>query len=38
LGAGDVVSIEQTPATAVVDTFIKLFRISFGMASNATLF
>jgi polysaccharide export outer membrane protein len=38
LGAGDVVSVEQTPATAVVDTFIKLFRVSFGVASNATVF
>jgi polysaccharide export outer membrane protein len=38
LGAGDVVSVEQTPATAVVDTFIKLFRVSFGMASTGTLF
>jgi polysaccharide biosynthesis/export protein len=38
LGAGDVVSVEQTPATAMVDTFMKLFRVSVGMASNTTLF
>jgi polysaccharide export outer membrane protein len=38
LGPGDVVSVEQTPATAVVDTFMKLFRMSFGVASSATMF
>jgi len=38
LGAGDVVSVEQTPATAVTDTFMKLFRVSFGVASRTTVF
>jgi polysaccharide export outer membrane protein len=38
LGAGDVVSIEQTPATAALDTFMKLFRFSVGMAGRTTVF
>jgi len=38
LTAGDTVSIEQTPATAVVDTFTKLFRLSFGIAGRTTAF
>ena len=32
--AGDTVSIEQTPATVIVDTFTNFFRLSFGVASN----
>ncbi len=31
---GDTISIEQTPATAVIDTLGKFFRLSFGVASN----
>lgn len=38
LGAGDVVSVEQTPATAITDTFMKLFRVSFGVAGRTTVF
>ncbi len=38
LGAGDVVSIEQTPATAVADAFLKLFRVSVGVASRTAAF
>ncbi len=34
LGPGDTVTIEQTPATAVVDTVSRFFRLSFGVASN----
>ena len=33
--AGDTVSIEQTPVTAVVDSFNKFFRLSFGVARNS---
>ena len=38
LAPGDAVSIEQTPATAVVDTFRQLFRMSFGIARTSTIF
>jgi polysaccharide export outer membrane protein len=38
LGPGDVVSVEQTPATAVVDAFMKLFRMSVGLAGRSTVF
>ncbi len=38
LTAGDTISIEQTPVTAVVDTFTKLFRLSFGIAGRTTAF
>jgi len=38
LMAGDTISIEQTPTTAIVDTFGKLFRLSFGVASRTTTF
>jgi polysaccharide export outer membrane protein len=38
LGAGDVVSIEQTPVTAVVDTLMKLLRFSVGVAGRTTVF
>lgn len=34
LAAGDTVSVEQTPATVVVDSITKFFRLSFGIASN----
>jgi len=32
LMAGDTISIEQTPKTAIVDTIGKFFRLSFGVA------
>ena len=35
LAEGDTISVEQTPATAVVDTFEKLFRFSLGIASSS---
>jgi polysaccharide export outer membrane protein len=38
LAAGDVVSIEQTPATVVVDTLMSFVRVSFGVANRASLF
>lgn len=38
IGAGDVVSVEQTPATAVVDTVIKLLRFTVGMSGSSTVF
>ncbi len=38
LAAGDTVSIEQTPATVVVDTFNKLFRVSLGLAGRSVIF
>ena len=38
LGAGDVVSVEQTPVTAVVDTVLKLLRFSVGVAGRTTVF
>lgn len=38
LASGDTVIIEQTPATVVVDTFRQLFRMSFGVASEAITF
>ena len=34
LAEGDTVSVEQTPATVVVDTFTKLFRVAFGVSGN----
>lgn len=34
LSAGDTVTLEQTPATAVVDTIYKFFRVSFGFAQR----
>jgi polysaccharide export outer membrane protein len=38
LAAGDTISIEQTPATAVVDAFNKLFRVSLGLAGRSVIF
>ncbi|MCH8839733.1 MAG: SLBB domain-containing protein [Planctomycetes bacterium] len=38
LAAGDTISIEQTPATVVVDTFNKLFRFSLGVAGSTRVF
>ncbi|MAT71675.1 MAG: hypothetical protein CMJ58_19385 [Planctomycetaceae bacterium] len=38
LSPGDAVSVEQTPATVVVDTFRNLFRMTLGVANNASLF
>jgi polysaccharide export outer membrane protein len=38
LGPGDVVSVEQTPATAVVDALMKLLRFSVGVAGSTTVF
>jgi polysaccharide export outer membrane protein len=38
LAAGDVVSIEQTPATVVVDSLTKLLRFSVGLAGSTTVF
>ncbi len=34
LTSGDSISLEQTPATAVVDTIGRFFRLSFGVASS----
>lgn len=34
LMAGDTITVEQTPATAVVDAFSKLFRASIGVTSR----
>ena len=34
LAAGDMISVEQTPATAALDTLEKLFRISVGTTST----
>jgi len=34
LQAGDTVSVERTPATVVVDTVGKFFRLSFGVATS----
>jgi len=34
LAAGDTISVEQTPVTAVIDTLGKFFRLTFGVASN----
>lgn len=38
LAAGDVVSVEQTPATVVVDTLMSFVRISLGVSNRATFF
>lgn len=38
LAAGDTISIEQTPATVVVDAFNKLFRVTVGLAGRTTIF
>lgn len=38
LAPGDTVSIEQTPTTVIVDTFRQIFRVSFGVASEAITF
>jgi polysaccharide export outer membrane protein len=38
LGPGDVVSIEQTPATATVDAMMKLMRLTVGVTGRATVF
>ena len=38
LSPGDTISIEQTPSTVVVDTFTRIFRFSFGLASEAITF
>jgi polysaccharide biosynthesis/export protein len=35
LAAGDTVSVEQTPATAIVDTIEKFFRFSYGVATSS---
>ena len=34
LAAGDTITVEQTPTTAVVDTFTKFFRFSVGAATR----
>ncbi len=34
LAAGDTITVEQTPATAVVDSVKQFFRLSFGVASR----
>ena len=38
LAPGDTISIEQTPATVVVDAFNKLFRVTVGLAGRTTIF
>ncbi|NOY43106.1 MAG: hypothetical protein GXP26_14900 [Planctomycetes bacterium] len=36
IAAGDTITVEQTPATAVVDAVKQFFRLSFGVASRTT--
>ncbi|WP_145383171.1 SLBB domain-containing protein [Botrimarina mediterranea] len=38
LQSGDLVSVESTPATAALDTFSTLFRVTMGVGGNLTLF
>jgi polysaccharide export outer membrane protein len=38
LAPGDMVSIEQTPATAVVDAFTRIIRLSVGVSGATTIF
>jgi polysaccharide export outer membrane protein len=38
LAPGDLVSVERTPATAVVDTINNLFRMSLGVGGNVVTF
>ncbi len=38
LAAGDTITIEQTPATTVVDTLSKLIRFSVGIAGRTAIF
>lgn len=38
LAAGDTISVEQTSATVIVDTFNKLFRVTFGLAGRTSVF
>jgi polysaccharide export outer membrane protein len=38
LQTGDLVSVESSPATAALDTFSTLFRITMGVGGNLTLF
>jgi len=38
LAAGDTITIEQTPATAIVDTLSKLIRFSVGLAGRTAVF
>ncbi len=38
LAAGDTITIEQTPATAIVDTLSKLIRFSVGLAGRTAIF
>ena len=38
LQAGDLISVEQTVATATIDTLRDLFRITMGVGGNLTLF
>jgi polysaccharide export outer membrane protein len=38
LQSGDLVSVESTPATAALDTFSTLFRITMGVGGNLTVF
>ncbi|MCA9259159.1 MAG: SLBB domain-containing protein [Planctomycetales bacterium] len=38
MAPGDMVSIEQTPATAMVDAFNRVIRLTFGVASQTSVF
>jgi polysaccharide export outer membrane protein len=38
LAAGDLVSVESTPATMTVDTLTKFFRVAFGVSGNMAAF
>lgn len=38
LQSGDLVSVESTPATAALDTFSTLFRITMGVGGNLSVF
>jgi polysaccharide biosynthesis/export protein len=38
LAAGDLVSVESTPATMTVDTLSKFFRVAFGVSGNMAAF
>jgi hypothetical protein len=38
LGPGDVVSVEQTPATATVEALMKLLRLTMNVSGRTTTF
>ena len=38
LASGDVITVEQTASTMVVDTVMNFLRVSVGVAGRATMF